>query len=233
MLASSVCGVTVANAMTFAWRALLKVKHMPEQLFDVVVTPVSSNTAVEKCGAFRQVVRTRIGSPYVIAGMDAHRGVGRVVGYEANGGFLLGSDVERAGAVLKALPTRDSLLPMLALLAMARDKGCRMSQLGDALPRRFTASDRIQNVPTEFSRALIARLQQAPVEAAALMAPEGGEVTTIDTTDGLRAHFATGAIVHLRPSGNAPELRCYAEAEDQSRARALCDTCLARIAATL
>ena len=75
------------------------------------------------------------------------------------------------------------------------------------------------------------RLQQAPVEAAALMAPEGGEVTAIDTTDGLRAHFATGAIVHLRPSGNAPELRCYAEAEDESRA--LCDTCLARIAASL
>lgn len=30
----------VANVMTFAWRALLKVWHMPEQLFDVVVTPI-------------------------------------------------------------------------------------------------------------------------------------------------------------------------------------------------
>jgi ABC-2 type transport system permease protein len=29
-----------ANVMTFAWRAVLKIKHMPEQLFDVVVTPV-------------------------------------------------------------------------------------------------------------------------------------------------------------------------------------------------
>jgi ABC-2 type transport system permease protein len=28
------------DTMTFAWRALLKVKHMPEQMFDVVVTPV-------------------------------------------------------------------------------------------------------------------------------------------------------------------------------------------------
>lgn len=200
---------------------------------DVVVTPVSSNTAAEKCNAFRQVVRTRIGSPYVIAGMDAQRGAGRVVGYEANGGFLLGSNVDRGGAVLKALPTRDSLLPMLALLAMARDKGRRVSQLADTLPRRFTASDRIQNVPTEFSRALIAHLQQAPAEAATLMAPDAGEVTAVDTTDGLRVQFVTGAIVHLRPSGNAPELRCYAEADDESRARALCDTCLARVAATL
>ena len=29
-----------ANTLTFAWRGLLKIKHMPEQLFDVIVTPV-------------------------------------------------------------------------------------------------------------------------------------------------------------------------------------------------
>lgn len=30
----------LANTLTFAWRALLKIKHTPEQLFDVVVTPI-------------------------------------------------------------------------------------------------------------------------------------------------------------------------------------------------
>src|SRR5919109_2873700 len=30
----------IANVLTFGWRALLKVKHMPEQLFDVIVTPI-------------------------------------------------------------------------------------------------------------------------------------------------------------------------------------------------
>src|SRR5690606_28866244 len=30
----------VTNTFTFAWRALLKIKHTPEQLFDVVVTPI-------------------------------------------------------------------------------------------------------------------------------------------------------------------------------------------------
>ena len=30
----------LANVATFAWRALLKIKHAPEQLFDVVVTPI-------------------------------------------------------------------------------------------------------------------------------------------------------------------------------------------------
>lgn len=30
----------LANVFTFAWRTLLKIRHTPEQLFDVVVTPV-------------------------------------------------------------------------------------------------------------------------------------------------------------------------------------------------
>ena len=57
-----------------------------------VVTPVSSNTALERSQAFAHVVRTRIGSPYVIAGMETAlaKGAELVVGYEANGGFLLG-----------------------------------------------------------------------------------------------------------------------------------------------
>lgn len=30
----------IGNTLTFAWRAILKIKHTPEQLFDVVVTPI-------------------------------------------------------------------------------------------------------------------------------------------------------------------------------------------------
>ena len=53
----------------------------------VVVTPVSSNSGVTQKG-FRAVIRTAIGSPFVIAGME--KAGGDVAGYEANGGFLLG-----------------------------------------------------------------------------------------------------------------------------------------------
>lgn len=203
---------------------------------DVVVTPVSSNTAVEKCGLFGQVVRTRIGSPYVIAGMEGCAGGGSpdasnvIVGYEANGGFLLGSDVVRDGRCLSALPTRDAVLPMLALLCMAGERGCKLSSLADELPKRYTASDRIQNFATESSRELIARLHGDMGYAAELLAPDAGEVANIDITDGLRVSFANGEIVHLRPSGNAPELRCYAEADTAERAQMLCDACLRRIA---
>jgi phosphomannomutase len=203
---------------------------------NIVVTPVSSNTAVELCGSFKKVIRTRIGSPYVIAGMDAasmeadtqHNQV--VVGYEANGGFLLGSDVVRDGRRLTALPTRDAVLPMLALLCMARSQGTALSQLSQRLPARYTASDRLQNVTNALSSALLARFSDDLTQAALLLAPDAGEVVVVNTADGLRLSFINGDIVHLRPSGNAPELRCYAEAGTALQAQRLCDAALKRLA---
>jgi phosphomannomutase len=56
-----------------------------------------------------------------------------------------------------------------------------------------------------------------------------GAVASVDRTDGLRATLATGEIVHLRPSGNAPEMRCYAEAATPARARALMAEALERV----
>ncbi len=198
---------------------------------DVVVTPVSSNTAVELCDSFKKVIRTRIGSPYVIAGMEAasNQTGTVVVGYEANGGFLLGSDVVRDDRRLTALATRDAVLPMLALLCMARSQGTALSQLSQRLPARYTASDRLQNFTNALSSALLVRLTDDLTQAAQLLAPDAGQVVDVNTVDGLRLSFIKGDIVHLRPSGNAPELRCYAEASTALRAQQLCDSALKRL----
>ena len=42
-----------------------------------------------------------------------------VCGWEANGGFLTGSDFQREGRELRALPTRDAFLPILGVLFAA------------------------------------------------------------------------------------------------------------------
>lgn len=42
-------------------------------------------------------------------------------------------------------------------------------------------------------------------------------VKYVDETDGLRLTFKNGDIVHLWPSGNAPELRVYVEASARGR----------------
>lgn len=197
----------------------------------VVATPVNSNTAIEGCGSFARVERTRIGSPYVIAAMEQALAMGEnaVVGFEANGGFLLGDAIERNGKTLAALPTRDAILPMLALLAYAQARKQPLSQVCASLPQRFTASDRIQGIATDKSQALLAELSASPMAVTALLGEALGKPQAQDQTDGLRLTFANGEILHLRPSGNAPELRCYAEADSQERAQTLVAETLNRV----
>lgn len=199
---------------------------------NVVVTPVSSNSLTEKSAWFSQVIRTRIGSPYVIAAMEqaSRQTTGLVVGFEANGGVLVGSDSMRDGKKLEALVTRDAILPMLAVLAMAQQRKCKLSELVASLPSRYTHSDRLQNFPNDQSAKLLILLQQDAQQALRIMAPNADEIVSIDVTDGFRVSLSNGDIVHLRPSGNAPELRCYAEADTQENAMLLCDGCLERVA---
>ncbi|GAA5182542.1 phosphomannomutase [Niveibacterium umoris] len=196
-----------------------------------VVTTVSSNSAVELCGKFEQVIRTRIGSPYVIEGIEKliTAGVTQVVGFEPNGGFLVGSPIERDGRTLAPLMTRDAVLPMLCVLHMARERGVKVSALPGLLPTRFTASDRIQSFPTALSKKLIGEFAESPEAFAALFGSICGSAKRQDQTDGLRIYLESDEIVHFRPSGNAPELRCYAEAGDQARAEQLVAECLQRL----
>ncbi|PZU06676.1 MAG: phosphomannomutase [Sphingobium sp.] len=183
-----------------------------------VATPVSCNSAVELSGLFDAVRRTRIGSPFVIEAMNALAAEGQesVCGYEANGGFLLATPVTVEGRTLGALPTRDAVLPILATLVDARRQGVALSALLAQLPERYTFSERLQNYPTAQSQALIAHLEEGSetdilARLTAMFGGIAGKADGIDRTDGLRIHFAGGDIVHLRPSGNAPELRCYTE----------------------
>ncbi|GBR46389.1 phosphomannomutase [Neokomagataea thailandica] len=190
-----------------------------------VVTPVSSNTALEKSAFAVETYRTRIGSPYVISAMqDAVAAVntkaGPVVGYEANGGFLLQTEVVLQAGVLSALPTRDAVLPMLAALCAAAERHRPLSALCAELPSRFTASDRLKEMPTAQSCAAIEGLVKETAAGAKKLGFTAlcGDVMHVDMTDGLRMTFVSQEIIHVRPSGNAPELRVYVEAATQERA---------------
>ncbi|HAR44117.1 MAG TPA: phosphomannomutase [Bdellovibrionales bacterium] len=193
-----------------------------------IVVPVSCNTALEMSGHFEKVHRTRIGSPYVLEKM-LERGAGKnssagiVIGFEANGGFFHAP-----------LLTRDSILPILLVLAEIKRQGRPLSQILADLPPRFTASGLIRNVPAESSRKILEKLGNAKIGNA--LAPElagFGAVMSVDRTDGLRFTLAkspqsavAGGIVHFRPSGNAPEFRVYAESSTREEARALCQAAL-------
>ena len=229
---------------------------------DLCVTPVSANDAVELDLARRGVrlLKTRIGSPYVIQAMEESKaggGYARITAWEANGGFLTGTDIALPGGVLKALPTRDAVLPLLAALLAAWGKGLTLPDRFAQLPPRFSKAGLLDNFPVETSRKIVSRFS-IPGGAADEAAFEGGNVllagkdgakrpaptdaanalkeskrvlesvfspargfdglVRLNAVDGIRLYFANGDIAHVRPSGNAPQLRIYAVSRNQARA---------------
>jgi len=189
-----------------------------------IVTPITSNSALEASGAFNTVFRTKVGSPYVIGGMaEAKRsGAQVVIGFEANGGVLLGSDVEREGCRLAALPTRDAMLPILCVLSEISVRARPLSEIAAAFSFKAAMSSRLKNVASEKTGFFLSRLQRDLAFRSDLFAPLGG-IAGLDPRDGLRVTANSGEVVHFRASGNAPELRVYVEAASSARAEDLLD----------
>ncbi len=180
-----------------------------------VVTPVSSNSGAEAGQRFKRVLRTKIGSPYVIAAM-AEAG-GKVVGYEANGGYLLGFDALGPKGLLKPLWTRDSFLPLIVPLTLAQEKS--LSEIAAAEPGGVTAATRLQDTPTDLSQRLVQTWIDTPKKLQTFLNAAGAPpVEGTDLTDGLRLYLEGAEVIHIRPSGNAPELRLYVEAANAARA---------------
>jgi phosphomannomutase len=230
---------------------------------DAVVVPVSCNDAIDR-GRLKDLVepKTRIGSPYVIAGMDAAKARGKraVCGFEANGGFLTGSAIARNGRTLAALPTRDAVLPILAVLAAAREQGLAVTDLFARLPERYSRAALLKQFPRPVGLEIVRRFSPSDRRIAEVrFSPAGpsmldedgqrletadaeirtiedirrklagffaeslgfGVITDINFIDGVRIRFGNGDVAHIRPSGNADELRIYAVADRRERAEAI------------
>lgn len=195
---------------------------------DFAAFPVSASDATDKYLASKNIQwqHTRIGSPYVISVMDEAIVAGnkRVVGWEVNGGFMLGGDIEINGKQLKALPTRDAFFPIAAALALAIQKNQKISELFAVLPQRATQAGLINNFPPEISRTILEKFAQDTAETRAELAnyftPAHGfsGINSLNSLDGIRIYFENGEIAHMRPSGNAPQLRIYSVADTQERA---------------
>jgi phosphomannomutase len=235
-----------------------RVRFLPGDLLGIVVAeylsadgaavPISANDAVERRMGERKVLleKTKIGSPYVISALDELRGkrvAQRIVGWEANGGFLTGSDIALSAGTLAALPTRDAMLPILANLFAAAEQGISLSTLWDRLPARFGRAGLLDNFSTTASRAILAQLtpnedaievdfdsaelgvvrnhgQRCKATLMRFFTPALGfdDIVRINVLDGVRVYFRNGDIAHIRPSGNAPQLRIYAVSDSQARA---------------
>jgi phosphomannomutase len=230
---------------------------------DAAAVPISANDGVERRLGERKVllVKTKIGSPYVVSALDELRVAGnaqRIVGWEANGGFLTGSDIALSAGTLAALPTRDSTLPILANLFAAAEQRIGLSTLWKRLPARFGCAGLLDDFPVAVSQAILAQLippgdtievefdgaglvldrSRAGVTPGRVAEPASkdwlqrratlsrfftaalgfDDIVRINVLDGVRVYFHNGDVAHIRPSGNAPQLRIYANSDSQTRA---------------
>ena len=231
-----VVGIAPEGKVRFFGGDLLGILAADYLRADAVVVPVSANDAVDLWFGPRgvPVKKTRIGSPYVIEGMEEHLARGgfrRIVGFEANGGFLTGSDLERDGEWLAALPTRDAVLPILAVLHLSAERKRSLVELFSELPPRFGKAGLIDGFPPRASRAILKRFssEEGARELSSFFTPElgFGGIVRSDATDGIRLTFESGDVAHIRPSGNAPQLRIYAVASTQERANEIVKLALA------
>lgn len=256
-----VCGMDSHGALTFFPGDMVGPLVAEYLDADGVVVPVSANDGVDEFLRGKVLPRTKIGSPFVIEGMRfAEENRTRVVGYEANGGFLVQNEIIKEGRRLAPLPTRDAILPILCVLFSARERGLPLVQLFDRLPRRFTKAGLLDHFPLDlagrvlrFYSPLDPRLKEvdfAPGGEVSARDAQGhsipldaktasslrevrrkleiifhdkigfvGGVVQISCLDGLRLRFGNRDVAHVRPSGNAPQLRIYACANTPIRAQ--------------
>jgi phosphomannomutase len=223
-----------------------------------VAAPINVNSMLE-ASSKRELIctRTRIGSPYVIAAMQdfakeppepkkeslvskqklsassSEAAAIKIVGYEANGGFMVGNDIELNGKTLHSLPTRDAVLPILIVLSLAHQSSVPVSQLLKALPSRSTASTCIKDVLKGVSDKITKSLKFDPIKQAEFLfeiyADKAVKIISINKTDGLRMSTSNNDIIHIRPSGNAPELRVYIETSTMDQSEGLVEAVIAAL----
>ncbi|WP_404395379.1 phosphomannomutase [Pseudoalteromonas phenolica] len=186
---------------------------------EALSVPINCNSAIELSGAFQQVARTKIGSPFVIEAFSQLQNQYKVVaGFEANGGYLLASDIGEGGQFLSSLQTRDALLPILVVLAQLTKLS--VSKMVANLPERFTTSGKIEHVTNKVGLAFLNKLQVDTNNTLTRLGIQHS-VSEVYNTDGVRFVLSNSDIVHFRCSGNAPEMRCYVESDTKQSAEKL------------
>lgn len=270
-----VLGVTesteAATAETSA--SLVHVRFIPGDILGLMVSdylgvdsisvPISSSPAIQEFFLDNKipVSLTRIGSPHVIASMQKSRNSGyqRIAAWEANGGFLTGSELSVNAGQLSALPTRDAMLPIICVLHACVQNKQSLAEMVDDLPAWYGKAGLLDDFPRQASSTILEALTpsdpevttiqfdsdqvilcdnnnkiivQYPVncsQAAQLLRSKQllesvfcrqhgfGELLKINYLDGIRCYFDNDDIAHIRPSGNAPQLRIYACARTRKR----------------
>ena len=165
---------------------------------DSVVCPVNVSNVINYIG--KEVIRTRVGSPYVIAGMKKY---GSNFGFESNGGCIH-EDV---------MLSRDGGTTFIKMLNILKWSKLPLHELVGELPKFYIRRSKF-DCPTEKFDLILEKAR--------------GFLTSqsIDTTDGVKLILDENTWILFRPSGNAPEFRVFVESNQETKANQYLDNAL-------
>ena len=162
-----------------------------------VVTSVSSTQTVREVieNSGGHVVWTKVGAVTISRTMLS---VGALLGGEENGGVMYGPH----------LAVRDGAMATALILEILARKKRPVSQLFAELPKYFQYKDRV-DCPEEDKQEALERLRSRV------------KADRMETLDGVKAWYADGSAILVRPSGTEPIFRIYAEAKTKRRVQKL------------
>lgn len=160
---------------------------------ETIVATFNVSQIAEQLG--KKVVRTKVGSPYVVGKMKE---VGAGFGFEANGGGIFG----------EIMYSRDAGSTAIKMLNLMKRKDKNLDELINELPVFFLFKDKV-DCPWEkddlINEAIKRKFQGVRIEE----------------LDGLKVWLGPKSWVLFRSSQNAPEFRVFAEAPTQKEATKL------------
>ena len=157
-----------------------------------VVTPVNTSSVIDHLG--KEVYRTKVGSPYVVAKMKE---TGATFGFEGNG-----------GGIFDDMHSRDGGRMTIEILNILGKEGKRLSELIATLPKFYITKDKV---------AYRWELKNKILETA----KKTFRGIKSDELDGVKIWLGESAWILFRSSLNAPEFRVFAESKDKNEAEKL------------
>ena len=159
----------------------------------VIVTPINTSQVIEKIG--KKVIRTKVGSPYVVEAMKRN---GATFGFEANGG----------GFSAEIMMSRDAGSTAIKILNLLKQSKKTLGELINTLPQFFLYRTKV-TCPIKLNPTILRK------------AKKKFKGIKVEEIDGLKIWLDNSAWILFRPSSNAPEFRVFAEAEIAERAKNL------------
>lgn len=152
---------------------------------DVIVTTIASSSVVDTVG--KRVVRTKVGSPYVIAAMKENKAD---FGFEQNGGAVFA----------KNMYTRDGGSVVIKILSLFSEFNGSFSEFVGQLPKFYMHRTKV-DCPVALNSKIIED------------ARENFKSVRLEEVDGLKIWLDDKTWILFRPSANAPEFRVFAESD--------------------